>query len=143
MFKDIQTTKDKLKQATTTETITSERIYQKINSINNMMTNMSLESERAIKARGKYKWCKEAIKCQKECVKLQIEAYAKIQQGSFLQFKFTNKTSANVQSLESSVDVQQQYCVVKVPLGQVGSDWGQGQWARWDVHGLVHLFSQN
>ena len=72
---------DKLKQATTTEKSTSERIYQKVNTIDNMLTNISLKLERAIKARGKFKWCKEAIKCQKECVILQHQLHQAKQQG--------------------------------------------------------------
>ena len=81
---------NELKQ-TTTETLMSGRIYQKINNVDNMITNMSLESERAIKARGKYKWCKEARQCQKECVNLRHQLQEAKQQGNYDNTKVIRK----------------------------------------------------
>ena len=48
-----------------------------------MITNMSLELERSIKARGTFKWCKEAIKCQKEYVILQHQLHQAKKQGNY------------------------------------------------------------
>ena len=70
---------------------TSEQIFKEINKIDDMLTNISLESERAIKPRRKFKWSREAINCQRACVTLRYEKQIAKQQGDYIALRSIRK----------------------------------------------------
>ena len=65
----------------------SEQIYEEINIIDKLLTNISLEAERSIKPRGQIKWSSEAIQCQKDCVALRYEKQRAKKAGNIEEMK--------------------------------------------------------
>ena len=65
----------------------SEHIYEAINTIDKLLTKISLEAERSIKPRGRTKWSSEAIQCQKDCVALRYEKQRAKKTGNIEEMK--------------------------------------------------------
>ena len=71
-----------LKESDEDPATNTDAISVMINQIDTRLTTISLEAERAIKPRGPFKWCIDAIKCQRACVALRYEKQKVKRQGN-------------------------------------------------------------
>jgi hypothetical protein len=114
-----------LKQIESKNNSTSEQILQEINKIDNMLTNIGLEADRAIKPRGKFKCSREAINYQRVCVTLRDEKQIAKQQGDFTAFKSIRKEiSKQIKDLEEILKNQSDAWLkqLKDALGELPDD---------------------